>query len=139
MTLNSPSISFCQSLKTDTEYILELLPSSPLPLTVSLNFSTQLGRIRWNTHSHTSQSAQTHRVKQPPFLPSCFITSQPLHISSPQAPTHCPSQIHMLTVSSSLCLVLCHSVLCLKCSSPASLPQEQPVILGVSAKTLDHV
>lgn len=40
-----------QKLKT----ILELLPSSPPPLTVSLNCGPQLGWIGWNTRSHIVQ------------------------------------------------------------------------------------
>lgn len=40
-----------QTLKT----ILELLPTSPPPLTVSLNCGPQLLWIEWNTHSHIVQ------------------------------------------------------------------------------------
>lgn len=63
-----------QTLKT----ILELLPTSPPPLTVSLNCGPQLGWVEWNTHSHIVQviGQEARRSAKPLVTPPSEVRTE---------------------------------------------------------------
>lgn len=68
------SYYFLMSVIGDTltlKTILELLPSSPPPLAVSLSCSPQLGWRGWNTYSHSAQlvGQKVRHSARPPVTP----------------------------------------------------------------------